>query len=387
MRFAHFHSYFQRFKIVATKLTEYQQIYHQSSFDEADLENGLTTPTTQCITTRRMSLPDLPRFELESISNIIRQQRELLPFYKSEPKVLYPPALPDRLLQESLHWQQQAVKNLQVMYWVVESCDGTQEVGFDEAIHYLSKKIRRRTNSEGKFVLQSQESSKKIDVSSMFKTFDQSSNRLRAMTTLPVYESLLLPLEGEFQNVEEFVSNSLVFLSVCIQQLQQERHQSFPSPCSPYRDDRSQKPLTPSNPLMVLHKFTHERFRAAIQSLNLAQTSDIENSSVNYNSAYFGEVQGEEVEKLFTAFQRIINSLQANILENYEQEHRDDISPRTKDLHHEHSHIVSNKEIKVVNALLSSTQDLVHALRSLASVISRMQAHRDIHLTQNARDL
>lgn len=47
--------------------------------------------------------------------------------------------------------------------------------------------------------------------------------------------------------------------------------------------------------------------------------------------------------------------------------------------------ISSNKEIKVVNTLLNSTRDLLQALRSLSRVISRLQAHRDIRWTQDAR--
>lgn len=49
--------------------------------------------------------------------------------------------------------------------------------------------------------------------------------------------------------------------------------------------------------------------------------------------------------------------------------------------------IASNKEIKVVNALLNSTRDLLQALRSLSRVISRLQAHRDIRWTQDALKL
>lgn len=41
-----------------------------------------------------------------------------------------------------------------------------------------------------------------------------------------------------------------------------------------------------------------------------------------------------------------------------------------------------NKEVKVVNAMIASTLDLLRALRGLAATMSKLQAHRDIRVTQ-----
>jgi len=41
-----------------------------------------------------------------------------------------------------------------------------------------------------------------------------------------------------------------------------------------------------------------------------------------------------------------------------------------------------NKEVKVVNAMIASTLDLLRALKGLAATMSKIQAHRDIRVTQ-----
>jgi hypothetical protein len=47
--------------------------------------------------------------------------------------------------------------------------------------------------------------------------------------------------------------------------------------------------------------------------------------------------------------------------------------------------ILSNREMKVINAVLVSTRDLLSSLEGLLSVVRRMQAHRVIHLQQDGR--
>jgi hypothetical protein len=47
--------------------------------------------------------------------------------------------------------------------------------------------------------------------------------------------------------------------------------------------------------------------------------------------------------------------------------------------------IPSNREIVIVNTFLASTQQLIAALHGLTVMVSRMQAHRDIRVTQDGK--
>lgn len=63
------------------------------------------------------------RHELEvgPMQEVIKRQRQLAPFYRSEPAVFRPAAFPAALLQESIELQEQAVStDLVVACWAIE---------------------------------------------------------------------------------------------------------------------------------------------------------------------------------------------------------------------------------------------------------------------------
>jgi hypothetical protein len=49
--------------------------------------------------------------------------------------------------------------------------------------------------------------------------------------------------------------------------------------------------------------------------------------------------------------------------------------------------IMSNREMKVINAVLMGTRDLMTALEDLLSVVHRMHSHREIRMNQDGRTL
>lgn len=52
----------------------------------------------------------------------------------------------------------------------------------------------------------------------------------------------------------------------------------------------------------------------------------------------------------------------------------------------EQRRIPSNREVVIVNTLLASTQQLIAALHGLTTLVSRLQAHRDIRVTQDGKN-
>lgn len=322
---------------------------------------------------------------LEDMNNLLRTQRDFFPFYKSEPRLFFStPALPDRLLQEGLRWQEQAVLALQTMVWVVQSCDSV--VAFHRESRFLVLETRVNDNKPSVY----SNDGSNGDGIEMLNILEEG-RRIRAMSmtngAFPDYEAILLPLKGQYEEVEAFVSQALAFLSLAIKELRQ-------NPC-----DNDRKYSKDSDPLTVLRKLNDTRQWQMLRALSLVVPSSSNKKKSNYTiedegdrellvaaPTSFAEEENRTVERLFASFQRIVDGLQNRIVEESgptEAILNDRINYAKEDERDEEKRIASNREMKAVNALLSSTKDLLQALRGLAAVVSRMQAHRDLRITQD----
>lgn len=550
--------------------------------------------------------------ELESMQILLQRQRELLPFYKSEPRLFTAPALPDSLLQEALHWQEQVVMALKTMLWVVQSCDDhvllEREARFaklavdirqhlqqhhlirtnDKDVHF--RPLSRKRSLHIVHPLPSRSSAASASVPSRPTSTPVGAAagvQPHPSSTLPDYEAILLPLEDQYREVELYVSQALSYVVLALQEVQHPQvaivavtqamrtednvsasevtssvygggiescdeetgllstYKQAKSPLqvlrriTQWRDNmvvearRQQRrekdghhlharqqqgpsreagvvkhsqptnPLPPMIPTLATNEKDQEVNRETIaerggevnDGMLLPQNEDEDSMrhrpdqplrswsgislgagsaasasvksevSVNITEGYnsingksrprggsmshvcFGEVEGRQVERLFTSYQQLLNRIQAHAIDrsvasgpapsslpssaSVGQLSEYKLSPplvhaptatssaATLPALHAPANAVaatsstastlpaslpslpsssfpssssavripSNKELKVVNALLSCTKDLLQGLRSLSRVISRLQAHRDIRLTQDARNL
>eukprot|EP01039_Chlorochromonas_danica_P007240 gene7240-8008_t len=237
-------------------------------------------------------------------------------------------------------------------------------------------------------------------------------------STLPDFEAMLLPLQPQFMKVEQLVSSALAFLTHALSQL---RKADCIGPQSYYgqyeaflRRYASSSTATSSAP-HVLAQINHIRFLHQIEEAQLLpsitnpdpqlEEEEKKRESIRFHSLYFGEMRGEEVDRLFQDFEDTVNSLQEAVikpLETVQQQlsqqqsvlaippasthpHRrgPSLTPAARVAIHRMKQITSNDEMKLVCTLLESTQQLIGALQGLAKTISRLQAFRDISVTQN----
>lgn len=484
-RFSHFHSHFDRFQQVANKLTLLHNAHSSPSLE------SLETPSTKATLKakvdsigahisklsyfrRKLSLPPQPKFELNVMYTFVKRQRDLIPFYYSEPKIMMiPPPFPSRLLQEGLHWQEQAMKSLQVMYWVVEACDGSRDFNVENMISFINFQLSQLnptlqpTPQQISFAnsISSARYTNLTNHPNGIKTFqeiyeqyynhhrssvadllgppemltDAHGKNLPPHEPLPDFEAILLPLRTQFEEVERFVSTSLSFLSLMLHQLQ-----TFEN-----KEELNSKTAR-KNPIESLAILNHKRFEQLLATHSHdRETPVLNDQEVSHSlSLYFGEIESRELEKLFDHYSEIIHRFQHASTERFHEAESDilidndeetssshqgmffggfplsdsdgdrDDSPTEDDSDddkygtgvegielkkltsvHKKSKsagatpkparkdigfITSNKEIKIANTLISSTYDLITALRGLAKVIGLLQASRDIRMTQNA---
>jgi hypothetical protein len=201
-------------------LSVYSHIVPTSSYRKPLKKSTVATSNSTNMTKKE----DLRKLlDLDSMQSLIIRQRDLLPFYKSEPRFFSAPVLPDRLLQETLHWQEQAVMNLQVMMWVVQSCD-------DDLLYKQEHRIAEITTVIAD--IPDAITGSALDKSQLKLINPMVLERRRSLSTPLLVqddsaETLLLPLEKQYREVEVYISQALSFLSLSIQQLQQ-RPQDVP---------------------------------------------------------------------------------------------------------------------------------------------------------------
>lgn len=104
---------------------------------------------------------------------------------------------------------------------------------------------------------------------------------------------------------------------------------------------------------------------------------------IRYHALFFGETRGQEVESLFQKFRQIVVVLQQSVSEltsTQSNDGTDGVSTTRRT-----TQLASNEEVKLVCTLLNCTQELLNALQNLARIISRLQAARDIAVTQSGQ--
>lgn len=321
----------------------------------------------QALKPRSMSKIDddtaLPLIQLDGLILLVDRQREMLPFYKSEPRLLQAPALPDRLLQEVIHFEHQAMNSMQMMQFV---------------IHKVHQWSDGRAKNQQLNLLELYR-----DLSTDNRTADCRYEN-KPSGTIADFEAMLLPLQPQFMKVEQLVSGALAVVSQGLTQLLNSSVRG--AMYCPMGEDKGA--------LQLMKCINHQRFLAQ-------QDCCKDMNQVKYQALYFGEMRGEEVESLFHDFQDIISSLQeaitgsstVSVSERLQRVKSDrpamakrgsSLTPEALATIHLENKITSNAEIKLICTLLDSTQNLISALQGLSKGISRLQAYRDITVTQNA---
>eukprot|EP01033_Poteriospumella_lacustris_P009818 gene9818-7026_t len=250
--------------------------------------SSLPSPPTPPSSSRLEEVRKL--LELETMQSLLQRERDLLPFYKSEPRITSAPALPDRLLQEALHWQEQAMMSLQMMMWVVRSCDDDrlhrQEHRLAEITTVLTQVPDAITGSSlqktqlklvNPLVLERRRSlSMRVPGTGGGGGVDGGGGvsatvaATAAAAGEDTAEAMLLPLETQYREVEVYISRALSFLSLSIQQLRHRprnvyRYPSGDRPPPPPPSDTA--PATVTATLLATATALAQRCRACLAAL------------------------------------------------------------------------------------------------------------------------
>ena len=378
----------------------------------------------------------LREMHVAPVNERIKTQNDLLRFLELEPGLSRPPPLPGSLVAECVALQAQAVRHMQVMYWAVHACmqDPMQDGGTQRhlaqylliasiiagrshapahisgtsphhAVHPHTATTAVEGPTETTSRLPSAETAKSALVGlpspvSCSRTLSHGRihpissehnsvfNFAIALGPAPVVESLesvlgdpthhtmttpfvALPLESSFVEVGSYITQLTCFLQLCIRDLKEET----PPPLWWHKSHASDNPL-PHDTLQGLGLTAKRRAAAHVAFLSHFIPRD-ELQLIAEDADLLSKLEAQQVVALFSRFQIVLEILLKEVVDSVTTTVMvDGIQARTPR---------QNKEVKIVNAMIASAMDLVRALHRIAEVMSKVRAHRDIHMTQTGK--
>ena len=394
-RFSNMHRNFQFFNAAEDSIADVRARVRGGTLTPFDADEEMKR-----IETLRADVQNRKALEVDSIHALIRRQLQLGPFYRSEPAIWRPLVFPTSILEESVALQKQAVNSIQIMIWAVMTCDGTFDGRVERMIGKLDRKIKRNAFDREAWSQRISAKDDSVEMRSSLESLVSSKSRssspggsqngsspVSPILILPEFQSLLLPLEPHFIEVERFVSAVLLFLGTTMEQISDWKpalkhfRDPIEIPCLtqpvPSEYSRRHRPVSErsveraGSTLVQLSTVAESRYSAYAKNINGEFQHHVYERLTHGKDDAFNT---KELGSLHTKYKHLVYGLQQSLAT--EGSH----CPRT-------SRILSNREVVIVNTLITSTQLLMEALHGLTNVVSRMQAHRDIHVTQDGKRL
>lgn len=178
---------------------------------------------------------------------------------------------------------------------------------------------------------------------------------------------LLLPLEHSFIEVGQYVSLVISFLKLALHKMNTRPVQEV----KPWFGGSS-APVS-RNTLRNVSAINFARVAADMDFLSRS-IPEGELQAIATDVELLNKLETQQIVALFSKFQAIMEQLRSEVIGGVTTTVVvDGVRVRTPR---------QNKELKIVNAMVASTIELVTALKGLAVAMSKMQAHRDIRMTQ-----
>jgi hypothetical protein len=153
----------------------------------------------------------------------------------------------------------------------------------------------------------------------------------------------------------------------------------------------------------VLESIRHRRHHRAAAHAAFARLSAYEGrrgQSTAYHAGYQDEEEGDDIDDLLLPpsqmraivenYDDLIINIRNSIMKQRSDSSSDilgDSTSRMDSVSADLSGVMSNREIKVITAVVAGTRELLSALEGLLSVVHRMRAHRNLHIGQDGRML
>jgi hypothetical protein len=351
------------------------------------------------------------------------------------------------------------VNSIQIMIWAVKACDGTFDDKVERLVTRVNRKIKaalrppgpslvgdhsslrnpcisagdlemmtlqhsgedaqRVTSNGGGIGLSSEEALSAH--TSLSRHASSTAASPKAVSVLPEFKTLLLPLEPHFIEVQKFVSAVLAFLSAAMDRISDWKP-TLAAFYSPAKDQPLLDGLCQALTRLVQRctdgrgssgtKKRRER-RASLEAVQRAPGVLAKLAAVTQSrhAAQLGQITAEfphqvyerltygrndvfdtdQVDQLYVNYQNLIENLQKRLTSDVpdaDQSTDKESESSGQDPADAPQHrIPSNREIVIVNTFLASTQQLISALHGLTTMVCRLQAHRDIHVTQDGKSI
>jgi hypothetical protein len=427
-RFAGFQKNFFLFKNYARDTARLKRQSSRPTEPTEEARHGTITGSSPPV------FPILPCYSLdglhlEPIDGKIKTQYDLLRFLELDASLRRPPTMPVSLIAECVQLQIQAVKHLQVMYWAIKSCADAEtdltarhhqalyhtinrkvraaagiSADKEDSIHSASLRSARQVGAmlsgstvapeplagaptpvkltspprpsagavapapdgfDGLFDLSSATAKKRtpeISIPPLSQNNSISDMQLSPPPSANAPASILLRMENSFVKVGHYVSLVVTFLQMSLHNMDQWKEAS-----AVHNADYSPT----HNSVCNINQINKTRVAQHADFLLRSMSTDaFHETDVNMLT----KLETQQIIALFSGFQTIVEQLLGEVVDSVATTVvLNGVSVRTSR---------QNKEVKIVNAMIASTLDLLRALKGLAATMSKMQAHRDIRITQ-----
>ena len=335
------------------------------------LEHGSDDDRVQSATPYR---PPVSSFS--SLRGMIEQQRTMIMFSAAEPSVLRPPPFPRHFYEEIVARQEEALRNLQIMSWAVQPpsdwfCFKNKET----AIHKLTRFLHNYGDN------------REEDVQTRSCIITELQQLKRASKAAP--EELIRSVQGSSFNIiveaiRPHYAEVYRSLSVTMRNLS-----------NVLESIRRRRPH---------HRATTQTAFAMLKSMSASEGNRRQPSSTYHAAGWQGEEEEEEsddiddlllppsqmraiVENYYDLIINIRNSIMKQRSDSSSDILGGDGSSKINTASPDLSGVMSNRELKVITAVVAGTRELLSALEGLLNVVHRMRAHRVLHIGQDGRTL
>ena len=317
------------------------------------------------------SSPRPPVASFGALRGMIEQQRTMIMFSAAEPSVFRPPPFPRQFYEEIVARQEEALRNLQIMSWAVAKpsdwfCFKNKEV----AIHQLTKFLqdsgddstggvdaRRAINSE----LQELKRASKAAPEELMHSVQGSGFEIIVEAIRPHYVEVYQSLSVTMRNLTGVLETIR-----CRSHVAATRQTSFAK-------------------MMSLPESV-QRGRASAYLASWQEDDGNENDDTDDLLLPPNKMRAI-VENYYDLIVNIRNSVMKQRSDSSPDLLGDSGSGSRSDASADLSGVMSNREIKVITAVVAGTRELLGALEGLLSVVHRMRAHRVLHTGQDGRTL
>lgn len=366
----------------------------------------------------------LRELDVGPVTKRIKAQKGLLRYVEMEPSLNRPPVLPTSVLAECVELQAQAVRHLQVMFWAVQcvaersgpysraqrlwnryraisglivpasprpsrqpSWQGSGRAS-RRASRHASRQLSRQpsdgtaqsskhaalqwgTSQEGYFLREDSKCASWEDLAheplgGATPGGEASGKVASSVSSADPEPVLLYPLEQSLTEVGRYATLVVSFLTLCIHDL--ERGLDV-GPGQAYSSRNTLDNIVHFRSTRCSTDYHWEFLR------HFASAEELQ--SVAGDGELLAKLEMQNVIALMSRFQAVLALLLREVVdsEDISSEHAQATDPPRRTPRR-------TKEVKVVNTMISSSVDLMRALRGLALAVSTLRAHRDIHLTQ-----